>query len=136
MNKDTRNGIMDKMRFSFSERNESFMLLRHYNTFAFTQEWKTQMKQENPEAVVCLHDFYLSEIVSVFEPFLDFLGSAFGKLSEDEIDNLLDICDVYSLHRSVFKSFLQSGMCIREENLLIDEVAFELLLVHQMILDQ
>ncbi len=125
MNKDTRNGIMDKMRFSFSERNESFMLLRHYNTFAFTQEWKTQMKQENPEAVVCLHDFYLSEIVSVFEPFLDFLGSAFGKLSEDEIDNLLDICDVYSLHRSVFKSFLQSGMCIREENLLIDEVAFE-----------
>ena len=125
MKKDTRSGVMDKVRFSFSERDENFLLLRHYNTFAFTQEWKAQIEQENPDTIVCLHDFSLSEIVSVFEPFLDFVASAFGKLSEDTIDKLLDACDVYSLHRSVLKSFLQSGMCVREENLLIDEVAFE-----------
>ncbi len=125
MNKDTRSGVIDKVRFSFSERDENFLLLRHYNTFAFTQKWKVQIEKENPDAIVCLHDFCLSEIVGVFEPFLDFAGSAFGKLSEDTIDRLLDACDVYSLHRSVLKSFLQNGMCVREENLLIDEVAFE-----------
>ena len=103
MNKDTRSGVIDKVRFSFSERDENFLLLRHYNTFAFTQKWKVQIEKENPDAIVCLHDFCLSEIVGVFEPFLDFAGSAFGKLSEDTIDRLLDACDVYSSSR-VFKS--------------------------------
>lgn len=120
-----RSGVMDKVHFSFREKDESFLLLRHYNTVAFTQEWKAQIEQENPDTIVCLHDFSLSEIVSAFEPFLDFAKSAFGKLPGDTIDKLLDACDVYSLHRSVLKSFLQSGMCVREENLLIDEVAFE-----------
>lgn len=64
-------------------------------------------------------------MISVFEPFLDFANEAFGQLSDQAIDSLLDECDIYSLHRSVFKSFLQSGVCVREENMLIDEVAFE-----------
>ncbi len=125
MKKGTRSKDADKVRFSFSERNKNFLLLRHYNTFAFTKQGEEQIVQENSKAVVCLHDFCLSNIVSVFEPFLDFARSAFGELSEREIDRLLEVCCVYSLHRSVLKSFLQSGICVREENLLIDEVAFE-----------
>ena len=75
--------------------------------------------------LVCLHDFKVSDIISVFEPFLDFARSAFGPFSEEQIDGLLEECKVYSLHKSVFKSFFLNGLCVREENLLIDEVAFE-----------
>lgn len=125
MNSDTTKSIRNRVQSVLDASNGNFLLLRHYNTFVITEEGKAQTMQDNPDAMVCLHDFKLSDMISVFEPFLDFARNAVGQLSDDEIDMLLDECDVYSLHRSVFKSFLQSGVCVRQENLLIDEVAFE-----------
>lgn len=125
MNRDSRKSIHDRVNLGLNAGNGNFLLLRHYNTFVLTEEGRAQTSRDYPESIVCLHDFRLSDMVSVFEPFLDFVRTAFGQLSEDTIDMLLDECNVYSLHRSVFQSFLQSGVCVREENLLIDEVAFE-----------
>lgn len=125
MNRDTKISIHDRVYSGLNTGNGNFLLLRHYNTFGFTEEGREQTERDYPGTIVCLHDFKLSDMVSVFEPFLDFAREAFGQLSDDAIDRLLDKCNVYSLHRSIFKSFLQSGMCVREENLLIDEVAFE-----------
>ena len=125
MDRDTEKGIRERVRLGLNTGNGTFLLLRHYNTFVLTEERREQIIQDYPGVIVCLHDFRLSDMVSVFEPFLDFARNAFGQLSDDEIDRLLEACGVYSLHRSVFKSFLQSGICVREENLLIDEVAFE-----------
>ncbi len=125
MNSDMKMDIRDRVYSGLLAGKGSFLLLRHYNTFAFTEEGKEQTKRDYPDAFVCLHDFKLSNMISVFEPFLDFANEAFGQLSDQAIDSLLDECDIYSLHRSVFKSFLQSGVCVREENMLIDEVAFE-----------
>lgn len=125
MNRDTKISIHDSVYSGLNTGNGNFLLLRHYNTFGFTEEGREQTERDYPGTIACLHDFKLSDMVSVFEPFLDFAREAFGQLSDDAIDRLLDECNVYSLHRSIFKSFLQSGMCVREENLLIDEVAFE-----------
>lgn len=125
MNSDTGKSIYNRVNLGLNTGNGAFLLLRHYNTFVLTEEGREQTMRNYPEAIVCLHDFRLSDMVSVFEPFLDFARNICGQLPDDEIDRLLDKCDIYSLHRSVFKSFLQSGVCVREENLLIDEVAFE-----------
>lgn len=125
MNSDAGKNIHDRVYSGLNAGNRSFLLLRHYNTFVFTEEGKEQTKRDYPEAIVCLHDFKLSDMVSVFEPFLDFAREAFGQLSEEAIDGLLEECNIYSLHRSIFKSYLQNGKCEREEDLLIDEVAFE-----------
>lgn len=125
MNSDTKKSIHDRVYSGLNVGNGNFLLLRHYNTFAFTEQGKEQTERDYPGAMVCLHDFKLSEMVSVFEPFLDFTREAFDQLSDEAIDGLLEECHVYRLHRSIFKSFLQSGVCVREENLLIDEVAFE-----------
>ncbi len=125
MNNDAENSIRNRVRLGLQAGNGSFLLLRHYNTFVLSENGKAQIERENPDMLVCLHNFKVSDMVSVFEPFLDFARSAFGPLSDEEIDKLLDECNVYSLHKSVFKSFFQHGLCVREENLLIDEVAFE-----------
>lgn len=125
MNRDAENSIRNRVCEGLQAGNGNFLLLRHYNTLVLSESGKAQIEQENPDIIVCLHDFKVSDMVSVFEPFLDFARSAFGPLTEEEIDRLLDECNVYSLHKSVFKSFFQKGLCVREENLLIDEVAFE-----------
>ena len=102
-----------------------FLLLKHYNTLVFTETEKQQIVQVNPETVVCLHSFRLSDMVGVFEPFLDYIRTGLEGISDEELDRILDECSVYSLHKSVFRSFLRTGVCVREEPLLIDEVAFE-----------
>ena len=125
MNSDAENSIRNRVRLGLHAGNGNFLLLRHYNTLVLSESGKAQIEQENPDMLVCLHDFKVSDIISVFEPFLDFARSAFGPFSEEQIDGLLEECKVYSLHKSVFKSFFLNGLCVREENLLIDEVAFE-----------
>ena len=125
MNSDKKKSIHERVYSGLNAGNGNFLLLRHYNTFVFTEQGKEQTERDYPDALVCLHDFRLSDMVSAFAPFLDFAREAFGQLTEEAVDRLLDECDIYSLHRSIFKSFLQSGVCVREENLLIDEVAFE-----------
>lgn len=123
--RNTKKSIHERVYSGLNAGSGNFLLLRHYNTFVFTEEGKEQTKRDYPDAFVCLHDFRLSDMIGVFEPFLDFAREAFGQLSGDAIDSLLNECKVYSLHRSIFQSFLQDGVCVRKESLLIDEVAFE-----------
>ncbi|MDE7478268.1 MAG: hypothetical protein K2M91_10015, partial [Lachnospiraceae bacterium] len=125
MNSDTTKSIQNRIRLCLDSGNGNFLLLKHYNTLVLTEQVREQTMQDNPDAIVCLHDYKLSDMIGVFEPFFDFARAAAEALSEDEIDRLIDECNIYSLHRSVFKSFLQKGVCVREENLLIDEVGFE-----------
>lgn len=115
----------DKLEINVQDGETKFLLLKHYNTLAFTEEKKQQIEQANPGTEVCLHSFRLSDMVGVFEPFLDYIRSGLEGITEEAFDKLLDECNVYRLHKSVFKSFLKTGVCVRSEMLLIDEVAFE-----------
>lgn len=110
MNSDKKKSIHERVYSGLNAGNGNFLLLRHYNTFVFTEQGKEQTERDYPDALVCLHDFRLSDMVSAFAPFLDFAREAFGQLTEEAVDRLLDECDIYSLHRSIFKSFLQSGV--------------------------
>lgn len=119
------NNIQNRIFSGLGVNSSNFLLIKHYNTFLFTEEDKTQVEQGNPDTLVCLHDFKLSQMVGVFEPFLDYARALLGERTEEEIDDILEECNVYSLHKSVFKSYLKTGRCVREESILIDEVAFE-----------
>lgn len=103
----------------------SFLLMKHYNTLAFGEADKKKVEQREPHTFVHLHEYKLTKLVGVFEPFLDYARKMLKQCSDEEIDKILDQCAVYSLHKSVLKSFLRTGVCVREEALLIDEVAFE-----------
>ncbi|MFG6343016.1 MAG: GGDEF domain-containing protein [Lachnospiraceae bacterium] len=115
----------DKLEINVQDGKTKFLLLKHYNTLLFTEEKKQQVARNNPETEVCLHGFRLSDMVGVFEPFLDYIRNGLNGISEEAFDRMLDECGVYSLHKSVFRSFLETGVCARSEPLLIDEVAFE-----------
>lgn len=125
MNDDLIMNIQNRLFSRLGKKSGNFLLLKHYNTLVLNNEKKVQIEEKNPDALVYLHDFKLSHMVGVFEPFLDFIRNELGQLSDSEIDRLLDECQVYSLHRSIFKSFLKTGICVREETILIDEVDYE-----------
>lgn len=117
---------IDKRIFSTpGKAGDNFLLIKHYNTLSFTAEDAAQIKARNADTVVCLHDFKLAQMAGVFEPFLCYARTLVGMRSGAEIDRILEACNVYSLHRSVLRSYLMTGECVREEEILIDEVAFE-----------
>lgn len=125
MNDNLMMSFQDRLFSKLGKESGSFLLLKHYNTLVLDEDLKVQIEQNNADITVYLHDYKLSRMVGVFEPFMDFIKNELGTSSDDEIDSLLDECNVYNLHRSVFKSFLKTGTCVREETILIDEVDFE-----------
>ncbi len=119
------NSIDKRILSRLGQTGDNFLLIKHYNTFSFVEEDIAQIEALNADTVVCLHDFKLSQMAGVFEPFLGYARALLGTRSEEEIDEILEECNVYSLHRSVFRSYLMTGTCVREEEILIDEVEFE-----------
>ena len=65
--------IQDRVFSGLGKKNGNFLLLKHYNTLVLNEEKKAQIEKINPAAMVYLHDFKLSHMVGVFEPFFDFL---------------------------------------------------------------
>lgn len=50
----------------------SFLLMKHYNTLAFGEADKKKVEQREPHTFVHLHEYKLTKLVGVFEPFLDY----------------------------------------------------------------
>lgn len=62
-----------------------------------------------------------------YEPFLlwlkDLYKSYFSK--EYSISEFLEQCDVYTLHRSTIRSYMEESVCIRDEDIIIPEIEYE-----------
>ena len=56
MNRDAENSIRNRVCEGLQAGNGNFLLLRHYNTLVLSESGKAQIKQENPDIIVCLHD--------------------------------------------------------------------------------
>ena len=91
----------DKLEINVQDGETKFLLLKHYNTLAFTEEKKQQIEQANQGTEVCLHSFRLSDMVGVFEPFLDYIRSGLEGITEEAFDKLLDECNVLACTKPV-----------------------------------
>lgn len=63
-------------------------------------------------------------MISAYEPFLNIIRDMVKRYKID-VDYLLEQAGIYSLQKSVFKSYIENGHVVREEKLLLGEVDFE-----------
>ena len=102
----------------------NYMLLRYSNDFSI----------QNLESVNCLkgqdgvffacHEFEHDEMPSAYEPYLSIIRRMVN--NEDlDLDKFMDECDVYRLHRPVIASYFKTGICKREEDIILGEVTYE-----------
>lgn len=64
------------------------------------------------------------KMISAYEPFLNIIKEMVNRYDID-IDSILEQSEIYSLQKSVFKSYIQTGHVVREEKILLGEVKFE-----------
>ncbi len=106
---------------------EKNVVMACYNN-SFSLEGLESIKRysENEDNVFFAWKEYTSEdIVGAYDPFLDVICQMHREYGKETFDEFLSRCQVYELHREVLKSYYETGVCKRQEYVLLDEVEYE-----------
>lgn len=109
-----------------NEKNNNFIVVKHYNTFEITAQDAALLKETHPELTVYYYQFSGSDMVPALEPFVTIIRDMYHRFYEDmTAEAYIEQFEIYPLHRSVFVSLVENSICKRTEELLLDEVAYE-----------
>ena len=100
------------------------VLIKHYNSLDLTEE-KVESVFSQKKIRYVYHEFDGSVMVEAYEPFLSSIKNIFYSEYNMSIDEFLEKCGVYQLHRSVIKSYFETGICKRADEVLINEYQYE-----------
>ena len=119
--------LLNSMRRSNSDCKKIYVI-KHYNTFDLREDDVAHRAATSPN--VYYHNFAGSDMTDAFEPFLGIIKDMYTKYYAHnnrfkDIDDFLNVCDIYPLHRSIFKSYIETGLCSRYEDLIACECEYE-----------
>lgn len=120
--------FVKKLIDSTYEKDNNVVVVKHYNTFEITKNDIDRLAAEygNDNYTVFYRKFHGEEMPDAYDPFLYMIQQMYRKYySEKSIEEFLDFFDVYSLQKSVFKTYIESSLCIRNEDLILSEVKQE-----------
>lgn len=118
--------LIDSMLHNMDEQSSNVLLIEHYNTLDLTYEQVMEISAEKTNVKFLYHSYETGDIIAAFEPFLDWIKELFYELSDESLEEFFENAGVYILHRPIFKSYFETGVCIRKEEVLINEIDFEL----------
>lgn len=84
---------------------------------------KVAEEKENLFFEVCEFDYHVN--AASYEPYLSIICQMFRRYMTGSFEEFMEQCDVYELHRSSLLSYFETGICEREEMVLLDEVEYE-----------
>ena len=118
--------LIDSMLHNMDEQSSNVLLIEHYNTLDLTYEQVMEISAEKTNVKFLYHSYETGDIIAAFEPFLDWIKELFYELSDESLEEFFENAGVYILHRPIFKSYFETGVCRRKEEVLINEIDFEL----------
>lgn len=102
------------------------LFMRHYGSFGVNKdELEHIVESSGIDCCFLYHAFKSNKISSPYEPIMDWIRSTCLNMQPDELENMFDSANVYSLHRPIISSYISSGLCKRQESLIISELTYE-----------
>ena len=101
------------------------ILIKHYNSLDLNQEIVDESFYDKKGIKYVYHEFDGSVMADAYEPFLSSIKSIFYEEYDMTLDEFFDECGIYELHRSVLKSYFETGICIRTDEVLVTEYQYE-----------
>lgn len=118
--------ITKRLIANVGEKDNNFAVVKHYNTYSITSEDAKTIMMAYPEFNTYFHTFSNREMVETYEPFLNIIKNVYTRYYHDvTLDEYLSEYDIYPLQKSFLKSYIESGMCMRDEDFILDEIGFE-----------
>lgn len=111
------------------EQNHSTMLfVKHYNTLNVPfEEIENSVSESQADIVLLYHEFSTSGVQEAYAPFLSWVKEIYQKYYADtmSVDDFILQAKVYFSHRSVLKSYIETGICARDEDMILVERDYE-----------
>lgn len=101
------------------------ILIKHYNSLDLGKEIVEKYFSDKKEIKYVYHEFDGSVMSDAYEPFLSSIRDIFYREYNMSIEEFFDSCGVYKLHRSVIKSYFETGVCKRVDEVLVSEYQYE-----------
>ena len=100
------------------------MLINCYDNIGVTKEEAETILCKD-EYILFYHEFQHNKMSKAYEPFLDWIKTAYEKYLDISLDEFMEVCDVYKAHRTVIKSYFETGIGKRDEILYVDSIDYE-----------
>ena len=109
------------------------MLIKHYNSLDLKEETVANCFVDKIGIKYVYHEFDGSVMADAYEPFLSCIKKIYYEEYSMTIEDFLEKCGVYELHKSVIKSYFETGICKRSDEVLISETKYECTMMQESI---
>ena len=119
-------GVIEQVYNQTGVSENNIVMACYNNDFSMDQEGLKERysKGENDVFFAC-HEFAYNKINGAYAPFLNVIYDMFEKYIGGEINDFLEKCEVYYLHREIYRSYFEEGICKRVEPALFGEIEYE-----------
>ncbi len=112
---------------NYSVKDDNFIFIKHYNDLSIPRLEIEDMLSEQEDVYLLYHEFEQNQVHEAYEPFLLWISDIYYNLYSNKmtVEEFIENCNVYSLQKSVFISYIKNGKCTRSDEVLISEISFE-----------
>lgn len=120
------NGVIEQVYNHVGTTEKNIVMANYNNDFSIKNlETVKRYRAQMDSVFFASREFGYRELTGAYEPFLDTICDMFRAYGTGDFDAFLDGCGVYELHKEILRSYYESGICKRNENVLLNEVAYE-----------
>lgn len=117
--------LIDSMLSNLGVSSNNLIVIKHYNTFDLSQTDILSLAKTRKQAAFWYHSFNAGDMLEAYEPFLYWIKQLYYEFPDESIDIFLEQNEVYLSDRPIFKSYFETGICARKEEVLVSEIEFE-----------
>lgn len=120
------NGVIEQVYAKVGKTSRNIAIVKYSNDFSVGELDTINRYSHNNEKVFFVwHEFHRSLSAGAYEPFLDIICKMYREYIDGDFAQFLQECEVYPLQRPVLLSYYKTGICMREEGVLLNEVEYE-----------
>ncbi|MCM1282971.1 MAG: diguanylate cyclase [Muribaculaceae bacterium] len=120
------NGVIEQVYNKVGKADRNIVMARYSNEFSIRRlENIIRYSEEEGDVFFAWKDFWHGILPGAYEPFLDTICSMYRKYVNGDFAEFLQECGVYELQRPLLLSYYETGVCEREEHVLLNEVEYE-----------
>ncbi len=119
------NGASEQVWGDVGKVGNNCLLVRYSNDFSVQDLESVNCLRAQSDVFFACYEFSYDEIPGGYESYLSTIRQMFGQYGMETLEEFMEACDVYKLHRPIITSYFKNGMCKREEAVLLDEVGYE-----------
>lgn len=119
------NGILEQIYNRIGKEEHNVALAKYSNDFSVDRLALPQHITACEGVYFTSCEFASGDLAGPYEPFLSLIKDMFEQYETLALDDFMEKCKVYGLHRQIIRSYIVTGRCRRDEQLLYNETSYE-----------